>query len=164
MEGDEGGRNVLELGEERRGRVPDLGAVEVVADDLFEVGRHGATVDLRAVALLADALVDLEDQTGETIAVDPDFLVVGHLAQIAVLGDRVSLMLARCVSSMRFLVPSFPADRKNPTEKSNGVAKRWLLGRTETGERRLLTLHRRIWTAGRRPMRLRTVVYFGMRS
>lgn len=43
-----------------------------------------ATVDLRATALLAYAVVDIEDDARESIFIDIDFLVVGNLPDLAV--------------------------------------------------------------------------------
>lgn len=63
--------------------VPDLERVLVGADQLLEVRRHGAAVDLGVRARLADALGDVEDDAREALSVDPDLLVVGYLPQLA---------------------------------------------------------------------------------
>jgi hypothetical protein len=68
------------VGELCLGRVPDLDGVGVVADQVLEVNCQGAAVALEARAGGVDALGDVEDDRGEAVLVDVDFLVVGDLA------------------------------------------------------------------------------------
>lgn len=74
---------LLETSELGLGRVPDSDRVDVGADHVLEVCRHGTTVDLGAGARAPDALGDVEDDAGEAVLIDPDLLVVGDLAQLA---------------------------------------------------------------------------------
>lgn len=77
----------MHAGEFRLGRVPDLDGVDVGADHVLEVRGHGPAVDLGAGAGLADALCDVKDDAREAVLVDPDFLVVGDLSQLAAKED-----------------------------------------------------------------------------
>ena len=43
----------------------------------------GAAVDFRAGSWLANALCDIEDDAGEAVLVDPDFLVIGNFSEFA---------------------------------------------------------------------------------
>lgn len=63
--------------------VPDLKRVLVGADQLLEMRRHRAAIDLGVRAGLADALGDVEDDAREALSVDPDLLVVRYLPQLA---------------------------------------------------------------------------------
>jgi hypothetical protein len=72
----------------RLGRVPDLDRVDVGADHVLEVRRHGPAVNLGPGAGLADALCDVKDDAREAVLVDPDFLVVGDLSQLAARRER----------------------------------------------------------------------------
>ncbi len=65
------------------GGVPDLDAVGVVTDEVLEVDGQGAAVALESVARGVDALGDVEDDGGEAVLVEVDFLVVGDLADRA---------------------------------------------------------------------------------
>lgn len=49
------------------------------------MGGKGATVDLGRAALFAYALVDIEDDAGKAILVDPNLLVVGDFSDLAVM-------------------------------------------------------------------------------
>lgn len=79
------------------GRVPDLDGVDVLADELLEVRRQGPAVDLGARARGADALRDVEDDARETVRVDPDFLVVGYLAEFAVVFGKGLSVSCICI-------------------------------------------------------------------
>ena len=79
-----GGGDKLEASELGLGRVPDLDRVDVGANHVLEVRRHGTPVDLGAGARATDPLGDVEDDAREAVLVDPDLLVVGDLAQLAV--------------------------------------------------------------------------------
>jgi hypothetical protein len=68
------------VGELCLGRVPDLDGVGVFADQVLEVDRQGAAVALEAGAGGVDSLGDVEDDRGEAVLVDVDFLVVRDLA------------------------------------------------------------------------------------
>lgn len=48
---------------------------------------HGATVNLGASSRGAYALRNVEDDAREAILIDPDFLIVGDLAQLADIGE-----------------------------------------------------------------------------
>lgn len=84
---------VLEVRKRGLGRVPDFDRVGVVADEFFEVRSERAAVGLEVGVgrggggggggLGADALGDVEDDAGEAVLVDVDFLVVGDLADFA---------------------------------------------------------------------------------
>lgn len=80
---------ILETRELCLGSVPDLEALCILADKVLEVRRHGATVNFGPSTGFSHALGYVEDDTREAILVDPDFLVVGDLAQLAVRGRRV---------------------------------------------------------------------------
>jgi hypothetical protein len=71
------------MGELGLGRVPDFDGVGIVADQVFQVDRQGAAVALEAVAGGVDALGDVEDDGGEAVLVEVDFLVVGDFADRA---------------------------------------------------------------------------------
>lgn len=43
----------------------------------------GAAVDFGTRAWLANALCDVEDDAGEAVLVDPDFLVIGNFSEFA---------------------------------------------------------------------------------
>lgn len=81
--GARGGQDVLEMGELGFGRVPNLDRLGVVADQVFEVDCQGAAVALQPVAGGVDALGDVEDDGGEAVFVDVDFLVIGDFADRA---------------------------------------------------------------------------------
>ena len=83
---------VREVGELGLGCIPDLDGVGVVADEVFQVDCQGAAVALEAGAGGVDALRDVEDDRGEAVFVDVNFLVVGDLADGA--GAGVSIPYA----------------------------------------------------------------------
>jgi hypothetical protein len=76
-------RCLLEMGELGFGCVPHLDRVGVIADELLQVRGKRAPVGLEAAARGTDALSDVEDDAGEAVLVDVDFLVVGDLAKLA---------------------------------------------------------------------------------
>lgn len=65
-------------------RVPNLDCIDVVAHQLLQVRREGPPVILQRTACWAHALCDVEDDAGEAVLVDVDFLVVWDLAELAV--------------------------------------------------------------------------------
>ncbi len=65
----------------------------MVANNLLEVRRQRATIYLSRAAVVADALVDLDDDARETVLVDVDFLVVGYLTQLAVVEDTRPMLV-----------------------------------------------------------------------
>lgn len=54
--------------------------------------RHRAAINLGASSGLADALGNVEDDAGEAFLVDPDFLIVGDLSQLAMREQRLVSM------------------------------------------------------------------------
>lgn len=83
-----GRRCLLEMGELCLGCVPHLDSVSIVADELLQVCGQREAVSLKAAARFADALGNVEDDAGEAILVDVDFLVVRDLAQLAATQKR----------------------------------------------------------------------------
>lgn len=75
--------DALEMRELCLGRVPDLDGLGVLADQILEVDRQGAAVALEPLAVGFDPLGDVEDDGGEAVLVEVDFLVVGDLADRA---------------------------------------------------------------------------------
>lgn len=75
--------NVLKVRELGLSSVPDLDSIDIGSNHVFEMGCHGTAVNLRARARASDALGDIEDDAGEAILIDPDFLVIGDLSQFA---------------------------------------------------------------------------------
>ena len=73
--------------------VPDLCAVDLVADNVLEVYGEGLAIDLGSAAGPADALGNIKDDACEAFLVDVDLLVVGDLADCA----GVAAVLALCV-------------------------------------------------------------------
>lgn len=65
------------------GGVPHFNVVDVFSDDILEVDGERAAVLLDPTGGWADALGNVEDDGGEAVLVDIDFLVVGDLAQLA---------------------------------------------------------------------------------
>jgi hypothetical protein len=78
------GRGVREFTEDRINRAPHFDGVSVGIDDVFQVRGERRAVDGGARAGLAYALGDVEDDTGEAIFVEVDFLVVWYLADCTV--------------------------------------------------------------------------------
>jgi hypothetical protein len=78
-----GGDGAPEVGKLCLGRVPDLDGVGIVADEVLEVDCEGAAISLETLATGVDALGNVEDDGGKPIFIDPDFLVVGNLADLA---------------------------------------------------------------------------------
>ncbi|CAG9980762.1 unnamed protein product [Clonostachys byssicola] len=76
-------RHSTKFGELGFGRVPDLGGIDVAADELLEVRRQGSAVDLGSGSRPAHALGDVEDDAGEAVLVDPDLLVVRDFSEFA---------------------------------------------------------------------------------
>ena len=72
-----------EVAKFRLGRVPDFDRVCVVADEVLQVDCQSAAVTLEAGPRGVDALGDVEDDRGEAVLVDVDFLAVGNLADLA---------------------------------------------------------------------------------
>lgn len=68
------------------GSIPDLNRVDVRADHILQMRSHGPTINLGARSRLAHALSNVEDDAREPILINPDFLVVGDLAQLADVG------------------------------------------------------------------------------
>jgi hypothetical protein len=88
--GGEGGRGwggEREVAEFGLGRVPDFDRVYVVADEVLQMDCQGAAVTFEAGPRGVDALRDVEDDRGEAVLVDVDFLSVGDLADLAGGGD-----------------------------------------------------------------------------
>lgn len=79
-------QNSLYAREEGLCAVPDLCAVNLVADNILEMRRKGLAIDLGGAAGPADSLGDVEDDTREATLVDVDLLVVGDLPDRA--GER----------------------------------------------------------------------------
>lgn len=77
------GRCVLEPGKLRRGRVPDLDGIDIVANNILQVGGKRTPVDFRPGTFSPDPLSDVENYGRISILVHPDFLVVGDLANFA---------------------------------------------------------------------------------
>lgn len=65
------------------GRVPDLDGIGIVANQVLEVHCQGAAISLEALATGFDALSNIDDDGGESVLIDPDFLVVGNFANFA---------------------------------------------------------------------------------
>lgn len=68
----------------RHACAPDFQEVGVGIDDVLEVDGQRCAVGGVGAARWADALGDVEDDAGEAVFVEVDFLVVGHLADGAV--------------------------------------------------------------------------------
>lgn len=64
-------------------RVPHLDSINVATDQVLQVCRQCPAVDLDAATGRADPLGDVDDDAGEAVLVDVDFLVVWDLAQFA---------------------------------------------------------------------------------
>jgi hypothetical protein len=86
-DGGEGWGDEREVAEFCLGRVPDLDRVCVLADEVLQVDCEGAAVAFEAGPRGVDALRDVEDDRGEAVLVDVDFLSVGDLADLAGGGD-----------------------------------------------------------------------------
>lgn len=69
------------------GRVPDLDAFHVGADDVLEVLRERPAVDLGRAARGPDALRDLDDYAREAVLVDKDLLIVWDRTDRTVNGE-----------------------------------------------------------------------------
>lgn len=74
---------LLDTSELGFGRIPYFERVDIGADHIFEVRCHSTAVDLGPRAGAADALSHVEDDAREAARVDPYFLVVRDLAQLA---------------------------------------------------------------------------------
>jgi hypothetical protein len=75
---------VLESRKLRLGSVPDFEPVFVRANKLLEMCRECPPIDLGALTWWSNALGDVEDDAGEAIAVDPNFLVIRYLSKLAI--------------------------------------------------------------------------------
>ena len=75
-----------EFGEEGSARIPDFDGVDVRVDDILQVSCQRGAIDLGTGSWLANSLSDVEDDAGEAVLVDVDFLVVGDLPELAVGG------------------------------------------------------------------------------
>ena len=98
------------MGELRLGRVPDFDGVGVLADQVFQVGCQGAAVPFQASAGGVDTLRDVEDDGGEAVFVEVDFLVVGDFADCA--GGHQS----------QYLIPGTPAQSPTASTERGGNA------------------------------------------
>jgi hypothetical protein len=94
----DGRRDLREVGELGLGGVPDLDGVDVLADQVFEVGCQGTAVALKGVLPGGfHALHNVEDDGGEAIFVDVDFLVVRDLANRAG-GNNIMSVVGVCAN------------------------------------------------------------------
>lgn len=69
----------------RFGGVPDLDAINIGSNELFKVSRQGTPVNFRAGAGIPNTLRDVKYNAREAILIDPNFLIIGNLAQLAVI-------------------------------------------------------------------------------
>jgi hypothetical protein len=93
--------NVLKVRELGLSSVPDLDSIDIGSNHVFEMGCHGTAVNLRARARASDALGDIEDDAGEAILIDPDFLVIGDLSQFADIGKLGRQVASDCATIER---------------------------------------------------------------
>lgn len=87
------GSHVLESREQCWCSVPNFEPVDIFFHHFLQMCSQCPAIDLRAAAFLAYALVDVKNNTRESIFVDVDFLLVGDFSNLAMIDMSVALAL-----------------------------------------------------------------------